>query len=356
MTAPMAGPMASPETEKPSSSLFGGLLKALYPAGAYEGIIPPEQLDEERRMALRSAGLSLLSTGQRPYPQGTMPGLGANLAEALNPNAWSQRLASVAQNGMQLRLMQQKLEQQNGAEQIIAQYRAKPGETDRQRDDRLLAMANALQAGGYMDEAKAAADLRTSLRTPNVGVHGDLIYDPRDGTVLGQFPKELQTPDGAQLYAESMRRLEPWADIRRDVTTINRLRSADLSHTNSVTLYQAAQRILNTRTALAKSEGGLGALEHIHLIGPLMKLLGSLTESDTMTKAQRDELLRTLDPMITQLSDEQQGVVDDLQRKYHLAYPNADAFKRMWDFIGEVPSFGPHRNPVVTRIDNAVPR
>lgn len=361
MTGPMpTGPMAAPDAgEKPSSSLFGGLLRALYPAGAYEGMIPPEQLQEERMLALRHAGLSLLSSGQRPYPQGTMPGLGANLAEALDPSSWSARLANVAQNGMQLRLMQQKLEKQNGAEAIIQrpEFVGKPGETVRQQDDRLLALANALQGSGYMDEAKAVADLRSTLRSPNIGVHGDTIYDPRDGTVLGSFPAELKTPDGAALYSEAMRRLDPWRNIRRDVTTVNRLRSEALTATSSDELFQAAQRILNTRTSMASEEGGLKALDHIEFIGTLKKIVDALAGNAgrAMSEPQKRELFAALDPMITQLNDEQGDIVSDLQRKYRRLYSDDAAFNRMWDFVGEVPSFGPRRNPTSARIDNAVP-
>lgn len=345
----MAGPLASPDAgsseEKPSSSLFGGLLRALYPAGQYEGMIDPAQLDEERKMALRHAGLSLLASGQRPYPQGTMPGLGANLAEALDPTSWQQRLGQVAQNGVQIRAAQQKAQREEALHAILNNpaYSAKPNEKDKERDDRLGQLSNALQAAGFMDEAKAAADLRSTLRSPPIGVHGDQYYDTRTGEVLGSFPKELATVGGAQLHSDALRRLAPYEGVSRDVETINRIRAipaGPLNVAESQQLIEAAERVLNARKVMDASESGLAAVEHMHVVGPLARIVGKLIKTDPMSLEQRRELMAVVDPMITQLAGERDNTVRDIQRIYHENFTDPASYDRMWNSLPVSRNFG----------------
>ena len=324
--------------EKPSDSFFGGLLKSLYPAGAYEGVLPPEVIDEERRMALRRGGLALMERGSAWRPNGApqAPGLSA----ALDPDQWSNRLASVAQNAQQVQSMQRKAQQAELAHSILARFGAQPGETEVQRDARLGHLADAFQSAGLMEEAKQAADLRTSLRSPELGVHGNYFYDKRTGNIVGQFPAELQTVDGAQLYSTAVQRINKWDPIQGAIAQYNQFRNSDVT-TNAASaqaLQKAVQTLIDTSRPVVG--GGEGSIGHIPVIGEVAKMLaGIFGHSGPMTETERKNLISAADNMINNvLATRHKSEMDDIRRIYRERF-GADAVNGFMSVLPQSPEF-----------------
>jgi len=346
-------PTAPATAPRPSRSILDGVLKALFPAGALEGILPEEQLMDERRMQLRRAGLSLLASGS-PKPQGTRNSF-ADLAQAIDPGAWEQRIAQVAQTGMTLRAAQQKQKQAAAADGIMQQFAARPNETDEQRDQRLLGMANAFQSAGLMEEAKAAADLRTSLRAPDLGEREGFLYDKRTGRIVAQLPSELKTVEGSQLYAQALGRLQPWDRVRQSVAQYNQYRDMPLDQPSSAALISAAQDLLGTHTTLAQNDSDFRALKDLPIAGQLFKILQSFSGSTVLTENQRRELLKAVDPLVTRLSQEHQRVLGDVQRIFHNKWKTDPEYNEMWNLLPQSPIFGPRGTivpPVVQQMND----
>lgn len=352
----MEGPLATPR-EKPSRSILDGVLKTLFPAGAYEGIIPEESLADERRMALRRAGLSLLA-GAGPRAGGQPPhNFLGDVAGALDPGAWDQRLQQVAQTTQQLRTQQQKMEQEQQIDAIMATHPARPGETPEQQDARLLSLANAFTQAGLMEYAKEAADLRVSLRAPALGEKDGILYDSRTGVVVGSLPTAMRTVEGSQLYAQALQRLQPWDRIRASVALYNQKRAEPLTGANTAALISAAQDILNTHSQLAQSDSDMNALKGLPIAGQLFKVLQALGGSQQLTEAQRQELLKAVDPVINRLGQEHQRVLSDVQRIFRTKWKTGTEADEMLQLLPLSPSFratGVVTSPDVRAIDEAL--
>lgn len=334
----MPGPLASEgQQERPSRSILDGVLKSLFPAGAYEGVLPSEALAEERRMQLRRAGLALMA-GAGPRPAGTRNVMG-DIASAIDPGAWEQRLGQVAQTSMQLRAAQQKQQREQQANEIMRAHAPRPAETPEQQDQRLLALANAFTQAGLMEHAKVAADLRTSLRAPPLGEKDGVLYDTRSGRVVGELPTALKTVEGSQLYAQALGRLQPWDRIRATVAQYNQFRAAPLTTPNSVALVSAAQDLLNTHTALAQNDTDMKALKDLPVVGQLMRVLRSLSGQETLSDQQRQELLKAVDPVINRLGQEHQRVLSDVQRIFKNKWSNETEYSQMWNLLPQSPPF-----------------
>jgi hypothetical protein len=186
-----SGPMLSmgqeqdPQTDQqqqPRPSIIDRVLGKLYPEGAYGGLLPPNVLADERRMALRGAGFSLLA-GAGPRPLNAPPhNFGADLQEALDPQAWEKHLADVAQTGMQINAMMKKQEDEKKFAQIMAANPPVPNETRQQFSDRLVRISAAAGQAGLVEHMKALGELGHTL-TPA----------PRQTELLDP----TKTPDGS---------------------------------------------------------------------------------------------------------------------------------------------------------------
>lgn len=329
------GPLVGDE---PKPGFFGGLLNTLYPAGQFGDMIDPQMLRQEQNLALRRSGLSLLASSG-PQPRGTR-NFGADLARALDPDPWQTRLANVAQMSASIGQMQRKAQKEQQAQQILSQFPAKPGETDKDRDARLAALSDAFQSAGLMEEAKQAADLRVSLRRPPIGVHGNQFYDTRDGTILGSFPTELQTPDGSQLYSTAISRLGVYDKVRADVEQYNLYRSMPLTAATTAGLVEAAQNLMNTSKGLAEAQGGEGAIGHLPVLGELAKLLQALQgHTESMTEADRQKLLKAVDPLIDSvLSPRHQRELSSIRNIFAEKW-GPEGADRMMRFLPPSPAF-----------------
>lgn len=199
------GPMVSMgqdqpvEQSQPRTSIIDRVLGKLYPEGAYGGMLPPNVLADERRMALRGAGLSLMS-GAGPRPLNAPPhNFGADLQEALDPQAWDKHLAGVAQTGMQLQAMMKKQEADKKFAEIMAANPAPPGgtETRSQFADRLARISSASLQAGLGEHAKATGELikevtpaprQTELLDPSKTPDGSVqLIDKSTGDIVKQW-------------------------------------------------------------------------------------------------------------------------------------------------------------------------
>lgn len=165
------GYMAAPPKKK---SIMDNVLAAIYPAGSFGEMLPPDVLNNERHMALRHAGLSLLGAGG-PRPQGTR-NVGADFATAFDPSGWDQRLASVAQTGMQLHGMQKKLQDEETAQRILEQFKFHPStdeptegdETPAHTAARYKGMASAFQTANLPEHAQVSMHLHDEFKPGKV--------------------------------------------------------------------------------------------------------------------------------------------------------------------------------------------
>lgn len=197
------GPMVSMgqdqpvEQSQPRTSIIDRVLGKLYPEGAYGGMLPPNVLADERRMALRGAGLSLMS-GAGPRPLNAPPhNFGADLQEALDPQAWDKHLAGVAQTGMQLQAMMKKQQDDKKFAEIMAANPPAPNETRQQFSDRLVRISAAAGQAGLGEHMKALGELghtltptprQTELLDPTKTPDGSVqLIDKQTGDVIKQW-------------------------------------------------------------------------------------------------------------------------------------------------------------------------
>jgi hypothetical protein len=356
------GPLAGDQPPKPG--FFGGLLNTLFPAGASGASLSPEQLREEQQLALRKAGLSLLAGGG-PRPYGTR-NFGADLAQAFDPTDWQHRLSTVAEQSATIGQMQAKAKKEAQAAQIMSQFPPVQGETDQQRDQRLSKLVDAYQQAGLMDYAKAASDLRTSVRAPGLVERRGVLYD-HWGNPVSTAPGGDAGIDGSQLYSTAVQRLNQFSDTHDAVMVLGRARAAQptvgqkLDPVTSATLISAAQRILGTHNSLAQDEDNpLKALAHAHSAGDLGKFLAAILSSGggTLTTAQRDQILKLVDPVIADINAEQSRVKEDIHNIFRKRWKSDPALaESMWEQLPTLPDLAPGARIVAPDVDqNAVNR
>jgi len=343
------GPLAQPEPPK-RRSILDGVLASLYPAGGYEGVIPPEMLAEQRRLALRKTGLSLLASSD-PMPQGTRRP-NADLAAALSPDDWSQRLSAVAQQSLQMDQMQKKAQRQAQVAQIVQHFSPQPKpdgspESQQEAADRYRQMSAAFMQAGDMENATTAMDLSKKAEAPALGVHNNLLYDTRTGTVVGGFPEELKTVDGSQLYSNAVNALDKWNPVRQTVTQYNAVKNAPLTPPNTAALISAAQSILQTHGSLVASDNSMDAIKNLAPVGILKHLIDALTGVPVMSVTQKRELVEATDKMVALLDKEHSRVVSDQRRIFKSKYRDEAAFKGMWGLLPDSPGFGPAKTSAI---------
>lgn len=337
-----SGPLASEPTPKPG--FFGGMLNALFPAGNFGDTLTPEQLRTEQQLALRKAGLTLLAGGG-PRPVGTR-NFGADLAQAFDPSDWQHRLAAVAEQSATIGAMHQKAAKEAQAAQIMGQFPPVQGETDQQRDQRLGKLVDAFQRAGLMEQAKAAADLRSQVRAPNLTERNGVLYD-HWGNAVTTAPGGDAGVQGSQLYSTATSRLSQFADTHDAVMVLSRARATQpmagqkLDPVTSATLVSAAQRILGTHNSLAQDEENpLKALAHAHSAGDLGKFLAAILSSGggQLTVAQRDQILKLVDPVIADINAEQTRVKEDIHRIFRDRWKSDPTLaESMWNQLPVLP-------------------
>lgn len=349
------GPLAGDQPPKPG--VFGGVLNALFPTAGYEDSLSPEQARQEQQLALRKAGLSLLASGG-PRPYGTR-NFGADLQQALDPSDWQHRLSAVAAQSASISHMQEKAKKEAQAAQIMGRFPPVQGETDQQRDQRLSHLVDAYQQAGLMEYAKAASDLRSSVRAPGLVERNGILYD-HWGNAVTSAPGGDVGVDGSQLYSTAVQRLNQFADTHDAVMVLNRARAAQpmngqkLDPVTSGTLISAAQRILGTHNALAQDEENpLKALAHAHSAGDLGKFLAAILSSGggQLTVAQRDEILKLVDPVITDINTEQTRVKEDIRNIFRNRFKHTPALAD--SFLEQLPTL-PDLAPGVRLVEPGV--
>jgi hypothetical protein len=356
------GPLAGEPTPKPG--FFGGLMNTLFPAGAYGNELSPEQVREEQQLALRKAGLTLLAGGG-PRPWGTR-NFGADVAQAFDPSDWQHRLAAVAEQSATIGQMRMKAQKEAKAAQIMSQFPPVQGESDQQRDQRLSHLVDAYQQAGLMEYAKAASDLRTSVRAPGLVERNGILYD-HWGNAVTTAPGGDAGVEGSQLYSTAVSRLNQFSDTHDAVMVLNRARAAQpvagqkLDPVTSATLVSAAQRILGTHNSLAQDEENpLKALAHAHSAGDLGKFLAAILSSGggQLTVAQRDQILKLVDPVISDINAEQTRVKEDIHGIFRKRWAHDPALaESMWNQLPTLPDLAPGAKIVAPGIDqNAVNR
>lgn len=343
----MQGPLAGDE---PKPGFFGGLLNALYPAGDYAGMIDPSMLRNEQNLALRHAGAMLLASSG-PQPRGTRNVMG-DIARALDPTEWQNRLATVAQQSATIGAMQRKAQMEAKAQQIMQQFPPRPGETDQQRDQRLSSLADTFQAAGMMDYAQHVSELRTSLRSPGLTEHNGQLID-HWGNVVGTVPGAEAGVEGTVLYNTSLGRLRQFDPIHKAVLILNQARAMPpvqgnkLDPTTSSTFLDAAKAILDTHTNITEGEESPAAVfAHSHEAGVLGKLIAALlSQGGSITTAQRDEVLRLVEPVVRTFNEQQTGVLSDIKRVFADRWSdNPKMAERMYNelpFYPEITTSGP---------------
>lgn len=325
------------DDEQPAKpGFFGGVLNSLFPAEGYEGLIDPAQLRGEQNLALRRAGLSLLaSAGPRPRSAGPR-NFGADLAQALDPAPWQQRLGQVAQQSATIGAMQRKAQREAQAAEIgrQPQFQPKPGETDMQRDARLNALIDAYQKAGLMDYAQDVATLRNSARSPNLTERNGKLYDH-----WGQFVADVPGYDaggvaGAQLYASSEKRINQFSDVISAMGVLDIARNAQpiagqkLDPAVSGAFVDAAKKILGAHTNLMESETDpMKTFANAKNVGQLGAFLAGLLSQGggSMTVAQRNQILALVDPVLDDLAAEQGRVNEDIKRIFTDRWKNDPA-------------------------------
>lgn len=321
--AMVQGPLAGDEPAKPG--IFGGALNALFPTEGYEGLIDPDQLRGEQNLALRRAGLSLLANaGPRPRSAGPR-NFGADLAQALDPAPWQQRLGQVAQQSATIGAMQRKAQQEAQASEIARrpEFQPRAGETDIQRDARLNALIDAFQQAGLMEYAQETATLRNTARAPGLTERNGKLYDHWGRYVADVPGYDAGGVAGAQLYSTSEKRINQFAPVSEALTVLDIARKAQpmagqkLDPAVSGAFLDSAKRILGVHTSIAEDETNPSkALANAVASGHLGRFLSALIDSGTgtITVAQRDQVLSLVDAVLADLAAEQTRVDEDIRR------------------------------------------
>lgn len=315
------GPLAGDEPAGPG--FFGGVLNSLFPSEGYEGLIDPAQLRGEQNLALRRAGLSLLA-GAGPRPRGTR-NFGADLAQALDPAPWQQRLEQVAQQSATIGAMQRKAQMEAHAAEIarMPEFQPRPGETDMQRDARLNALIDAYQKAGLTEYAQEVATLRNTARTPGLTVHNGKFYDHWGRYVADVPGHDAGGVAGAQLYSTADKRINQFAPVSEALTVLDIARNAQpiagdkLDPAVSGAFLDSAKRILGVHTSIAEDETNPGkVLANAVASGHLGRFLAALMDpgTGTITTKQRDQVLALVDRVLVDLSAEQTRVDEDIKR------------------------------------------
>lgn len=314
------------DDEQPAKpGFFGGVLNSLFPAEGYEGLIDPAQLRGEQNLALRRAGLSLLANaGPRPRSAGPR-NFGADLAQALDPAPWQQRLGQVAQQSATIGAMQRKAQMEAHAAEIarMPEFQPRPGETDMQRDARLNALIDAYQKAGLTEYAQEVATLRNTARTPGLTVHNGKFYDHWGRYVADVPGHDAGGVAGAQLYTTSVARINQFSDVLDAMRVLDIARNAQpmagqkLDPAVSGALKDAAQAIVGAHTSLVQDQTDpMKTFANAKNVGQLGAFLAGLLSrgGGTMTVTDRDMILRLVDPVLDDFATEQARVNEDIKR------------------------------------------
>lgn len=308
---PLPGQTPMPP-KKPS--LGESLLSNLFPAGELGDVIPADVLANERRMALRKAGLSLMAAGGSRL-QGTQ-NTGADLYNAFNPDSWDAHLSQVAETSVKLAAIHKKAADEAKSQAIVAKYPAAPNETPEAQELRLGMIANEALRNDLPELAQLAAKLKGELRGPALmsAEPGHPLVNPQSGTVVATMPKALTTVEGSQLYSQALSRLAPWERLGSTVAQYRQFRNLPLTQPNSAALISAAQELLSTHSNLVANEPDMKGLEHLPVAGQLFRVLQSLGGAQTLTEPQRKELTAAVDAVVSRLSKEGKRVRGDVER------------------------------------------
>lgn len=209
------GPLAQPP--EPKKSILDSVLERLYPSGAFAGLLPPETLHDERMMALRHSGLSLMASAGPRSGYDEPRSFGADLATALDPTGWQQQIGNTAQTALAIHGAQRKLQDEQLTDAILARYPRNPNATPQEDEQRLRAVAGEFQAHGLWEPAQVAAGMIEKVRPAKI-----------ETDILGPD----KTPDGSTqlVNKQTGETIKTWARGEKPVFTPEQKAQLTLSY------------------------------------------------------------------------------------------------------------------------------
>lgn len=302
------GPLADPTP--PKKSIIDSVLERLYPAGMFGGLLPDNLLHEQRMMALRHAGLSLMAApasipGQPPHT------FNSDLATALDPQGWQEQLGNTAQSALAIHGAQRKLQDEAVTDAILAKYPRNPNASPQEEEQRLRAVAGELQSHGQWEAAGVASGMIDKMRPEALKEANGYLYDPQTGKLITKLPPKAATIEGSQLWSNAVARLAPWQKIKETVDRYTLYRNAPSTPQSDQALLASANELLTTHGGYPDDKS---ALEHIPLLGDLYRLVQGLAGKTRLDPAERDDLIATTDRAVDQLGHERDSVRRDVER------------------------------------------
>lgn len=313
------------EPPAPKKSILDSVLERLYPSGAFGDLLPPEMLHDERMMALRRSGLSLMASAGPRSGYDEPRSFGADLANALNPDQWQQQIGQTAQTALAIHGTQRKLREEQDTDAILAQYPVKPGASPQEKKQRLQSLAEAFQQRGLWEPAQIALKMSNEIGPEPVQGHapGTIITDTQ-GNPIRTLPKGQPEIPASQVLSTVQGEVNGWEQVGKDARNFRQISTLAMQQPSEALPPQTAAALLSASQKLTGAHGGMPGEEGgvISAVGKAIPELGHLAHAiqqlgaaPSITKTQARELVALTEKVIERLNGEAQRSRTDGERR-----------------------------------------